>query len=143
MTKHLRYIFMAVLAASCSTGPMPETHDPNADEKDCHVKGIVLNMTEEPVEHLKVTVDWNSGMYQDIQYTDSDGMFTTAVRHAGADDAVTMNITIEDIDGEEYGGAYETLVENITLFEAGETCVNVTLDFRLNLASASESNPQS
>ena len=138
---------MTVLAVSCSSGPMTDMHDPPGDlgaaGKDCHVKGTVLNMTDEPVEHLKVTVDWNSGMYQDIQYTDSDGMFTTKVRHAGTGEAVTMNITIEDIDGDENGGSYETHNENITLFEAGETCVNVTLDFRLNPASASESNPQS
>lgn len=136
---------MAALAASCSAGPMTDMHDPSLEAvgQDCHVKGTVLNMTDEPVEHLKVTVDWNNGMYQDIQYTDSDGMFTTKVRHAGADKAVTMNITIEDIDGEENGGVYESHIENITLFEAGETCVNVTLDFRLNHAIASENSPQS
>ena len=78
---------------------------------------------------------------KDIKYTDSNGMFYLDI--INAPESYNVTLTLEDIDGEENGGLFETLTDTIILFGDPESNSTVKLDYRLNRATASESSPQS
>lgn len=131
-------IIAAVLAVSCMS-----MHYDLAMDSASPAPSIIGNVTDASgvaVEHIKVTLDWNDGVFVAIQYTNSDGGFMADIWEAGEDMVRSLTITLEDIDGEENGGTFETLSETFTVFEEGSV---TELDFRLNRATASESNPQS
>ena len=104
--------------------------------------GYVTDTDDNSIEHIKVTLDWNNGTYQEIKYTDSYGQFQTDCWQPAAREAVTLAITIEDVDGEENGGLFEPVSETIILFENGVQDIVDPMVFRLNRATASESSPQ-
>ena len=108
--------------------------------------GKVSDEQGNPIEHIKVTLEWNTSEVTDIKYTSGSGMFSSQIRAAENDSATTLKITLEDIDGNENGGLFETYTDNITLFETvmPDDSLNViNLDYRLNHATVSENIPQS
>ncbi len=107
------------------------------------IVGKVTNSTDyQPIEHIKITIDWDIDIPKDVKYTSSDGYFTAEIPKEIRGKATTVSITLEDIDGEKNGGLFETLTDTINLFsEEGE--VTGVLDYRLNPATVSESSPQS
>ncbi len=108
-----------------------------------HIVGKVTNKTDyQPVEHIKVTLDWNIDIPKDVKYTSSDGNFTAEIPKEVKGRSTTVTITLEDIDGEKNGGLFEGLTDTINLFGDDGTVTGV-LDYRLNPATASESSPQS
>ena len=114
---------------------------PEAGDSDKLV-GYVTDTDDNSIEHIKVTLDWNNGTYQEIKYTDSYGQFQTDCWQPATREAVTLAITIEDVDGEENGGLFEPVSETIILFENGVQDIVDPMVFRLNRATASESSPQ-
>lgn len=107
------------------------------------LEGKISDLDGNPIEHIKVTADMDIYMsVQEVKYTDSDGSFMIEI-NAGSSVPVTVTLTIEDIDGEENGGLFETMVDTITLFEENGASSIARLDYRLNHATASESTPQS
>jgi hypothetical protein len=86
-----------------------------------------------PINHIKVTITQSSLPL--IVYTSSRGEFI-------ADMALTegpLEITLEDIDGEENGGAFAPLSDTITVLKDQEM---ITLEYCLTFATASENTPQ-
>ena len=106
------------------------------------IVGYVTDTDDNVIEHIKVTFDWNNGTYQEIKYTDSYGQFQSDYWQPAAREAVTLTITMEDVDGDENGGLFETASETITLFENGTQGIVEPIVFRLNRATASENIPQ-
>lgn len=144
MKNTLIYIAIVSLLASCMAADpemaLPDSLDPDMDS---HIKGCVRDTLDNPIEHLKVTLDWNNGMYQDIKYTDSDGIFVSGIQHNPENGNITLTVTIEDIDGEENGGSFESCTDTITLFPDELQSGTIVLDYHLNLSTASENSPQS
>lgn len=136
---------LAALVLSVSSCMMEEAssdiHIPDTGDSDKLV-GYVTDTDDNPIEHIKVTLDWNNGTYQEIKYTDNYGQFQTDCWQPAAREAVTLAITIEDVDGEENGGLFEPVSETIILFENGVQDIVDPMVFRLNRATASESSPQ-
>jgi hypothetical protein len=133
---------LAFAAVSCMTAdPFPGVDSPDTGDSDKLV-GYVTDTDDNSIEHIKVTLDWNNGTYQEIKYTDSYGQFQTDCWQPAAREAVTLAITIEDVDGEENGGLFEPVSETIILFENGVQDIVDPMVFRLNRATASESSPQ-
>ena len=128
----------AVLAASC----MEMQHEPAMDNVALKpvIAGNVTDTSGVAIEHIKVTLNWNDGAFSETQYTNSDGVFTAEIWENVEKAVRSLTVTLEDIDGEENGGTFETLSETFTVFEDNSATV---LDFRLNRATASESSPQS
>lgn len=107
------------------------------------LEGKISDLDGNPIEHIKVTADMDIYMsVQEVKYTDSEGSFMIEI-NAGSSVPVTVTLTIEDIDGEDNGGLFETMVDTITLFEENGASSIARLDYRLNHATASESTPQS
>ena len=131
---------MAVVAVSCMAD-MTQGMPGHEDHRHLIV-GHVTDTSGTAIEHIKVTLDWNNGTYQEIKYTDSYGQFQTDCWQPAAREAVTLAITIEDVDGEENGGLFEPVSETIILFENGVQDIVDPMVFRLNRATASESSPQ-
>lgn len=133
-----------ILYASCSA----DFSFPFQPEGDMPViSGKVSDPEGNPIEHIEVTIDWgSSSLSPDIEYTNSDGEFNVPVRFSGKEDQpATIRITMTDIDGEAYGGFFETKTETFTFFKediytSGEI---IRLAYRLNPATASENIPQS
>mgnify|MGYP003292539346 FL=1 len=133
---------LAFAAVSCmQADPFPGVDSPDTGDSDKLV-GYVTDTDDNSIEHIKVTLDWNNGTYQEIKYTDSYGQFQTDCWQPATREAVTLAITIEDVDGEENGGLFEPVSETIILFENGVQDIVDPMVFRLNRATASESSPQ-
>lgn len=103
--------------------------------------GTVTDQDGTPIEHIQVTLNWNDSKTKEISYTSSEGIFISSA-HLSQRGETSLKITLEDIDGEENGGLYETLVETITILEeeksehvteTGE--INLQMAFRLNRAT--------
>ena len=138
VTGFISILTAAVLTASCMAMQYEPTMD-NVAPKPAIV-GNVTDTSGVAIEHIKVTLDWNDGAFSETQYTNSDGVFTAEIWENVEKAVRSLTVTLEDIDGEENGGTFESLSETFTVFEENSVTI---LDFRLNRATASESSPQS
>lgn len=137
---------LAFLLASCSAAELGMDKEHAALDGLPTINGRITDQDGEPIEHIKVTLDWGGYTIPDVVYTSSDGIFR-AEAHIKKEESVTMAITFEDIDGEANGGSFETLTDTVILYykkenEDGKPVI-FDLDYRLTLSTASESNPQS
>ena len=131
----------AYALASCMAMDMEGVPD-MSDMPELTYPGSVMDTEGRPIEHIKVTIEWQGAFpVKDIKYTDSNGMFYLDI--INAQESYNVTLTLEDIDGEENGGLFETLTDTIILFGDPESNSTVKLDYRLNRATASESSPQS
>ena len=131
----------AYALASCMAMDMEGVPD-MSDMPELTYPGSVMDTEGTPIEHIKVTIEWQGAFpVKDIKYTDSNGMFYLDI--INPPESYNVTLTLEDIDGEENGGLFETLTDTIILFGDPESNSTVKLDYRLNRATASESSPQS
>lgn len=110
-----------------------------------HVNGRVTDLEDNPLEHIKVTFDWGAGTEQSVVYTSSEGMFNTPfIECWDTGGGMTVTVTLEDIDGEENGGLFESKSDKLILYreDFSEEPVRIELDYRLSPATASENSPQ-
>jgi len=138
-----RIFFCIMIISSCAAMDMAPA-DPSSGSPGIRIlEGKISDQEGNPIEHIKVTAEMDLYMsVQDVKYTDSDGIFMIEI-NTDPSVPVTVTLTMEDIDGEENGGLFESMSDTITLFEEdGESSI-ARLDYRLNHATASESNPQS
>lgn len=137
-------ILTAVMTlASCATEPVSEV--PSAFPA---LTGVVTDQNRNPIEHIKVTLEWSDNTDQIETYTSSEGKFRSEIIITNTDGSpVTINLTLEDIDGEDNGGLFETHTESFLLEtennSEAETPHVIDLVFRLNRATDAESSPQS
>ena len=110
------------------------------------VTGKVTDTEGNPIEHIKVTLDWGQYLEKSVVFTSNNGTFKAEAILA-SEGQTTLHIRFEDIDGEANGGIYETFEETIILYEedvdSPDNLIRFEMDFRLNHATASESSPQS
>ena len=133
MNRVIRFMTGIILLsaiAACSKAE-PSMSDPSMLPGNIH--GFVTDEDGSPINHIKVTIAQSSLPL--IVYTSSRGEFI-------ADMALTeglLEITLEDIDGEENGGTFAPLSDTITVLKDQEM---ITLEYCLTLATASENTPQ-
>ncbi len=128
--RFLTGIIVLSAMAACSKAD-PSISDPTMLPGNIH--GFVTDEDGSPINHIKVTITQSS--FPMVVYTSSRGEFI-------ADMVLTeglLEIKLEDIDGEENGGAFATLSDTITVLEDQEM---ITLEYSLTLATASENTPQ-
>lgn len=128
--RFLTGIIVLSAMAACSKAD-PSISDPTMLPGNIH--GFVTDEDGSPINHIKVTLTQSA--FPLVVYTSSRGEFI-------ADMALTegpLEILLEDIDGEENGGAFATLSDTITVLEDQEM---ITLEYSLTLATASENTPQ-
>lgn len=136
-------ISAVTMLASCATEPASDHSNPLPA-----VTGIVTDRSNNPIEHIKVTLAWENSRLPIETFTSSEGKFRSEIIIDETDGSpATINITLEDIDGEENGGLFETHAESFLIetenSAESETPHVIDLVFRLNPATGEESSPQS
>lgn len=106
-----------------------------------NVQGLVTDTEGTPLNHIKVTLDCGEDIGQTTVYTSLKGEFLADIDPA----TQILVITLEDIDGEENGGQFEPMSDQITLLDENPEDDQdiIFLEYRLTRATASGSNPQS
>lgn len=138
----------ALVAATFSAASCMDMSIPLENEGDAvipAVTGKVCDSDGNPIEHIMVTLDWGTGIENNVLYTSSEGVFQTPIPEVIINKESSLTLTLEDVDGEENGGEFESLTDKIMLYPENEEpeTEKVTLDYRLNRATPSENNPQS
>jgi putative lipoprotein (rSAM/lipoprotein system) len=123
--------FIVLGMASCS-----KTEEYNGDIYAI-VKGKVTDEASVPLEHIEVTIDLSKRTEPKTVYTSSDGTFIFDISFKEARNIKKISITLTDTDGEENGGLFETLTEEIHLVEeeSATTPMMLKLDFRCSHAT--------
>lgn len=143
MRKTISYmLLLAMLFSSCS--------DVNPDiqlqgQQMAVVQGTVTDLNNNLLEHIKITVSTGVGVNTQTHYTSSEGKFHCEIPFEMISGQVSLNILIEDIDGEKNGGCFETRSDTVTIYEDDEMNYPIIIDlptFRLNPSTASESTRQ-
>lgn len=142
--RNITYALLALLAAvSCST-EMMELETPGLP-----ITGLVTDTDGNPIEHIKITMEWTEAGISESFYTSSEGTFFCE-SHLSEDGDTEILVTLEDIDGEENGGLFEKSVKVITLMKDeldkkadSEEKFRIEMTFLLTHATPSENIPQS
>ena len=123
--------FIVLGIASCS-----KTEEYNGDIFAI-VKGKVTDEASVPLEHIEVTIDLSKRTEPKTVYTSSDGTFIFDISFKEARNIKKISITLTDTDGEENGGLFETLTEEIHLVEeeSATTPMMLKLDFHCSRAT--------
>ena len=123
--------FIVLGMASCS-----KTEEYNGDIYAI-VKGKVTDEASVPLEHIEVTIDLSKRTEPKTVYTSSDGTFIFDISFKEARNIKKISITLTDTDGEENGGLFETLTEEIHLVEeeSATTPMMLNLDFHCSRAT--------
>ena len=123
--------FIVLGMASCS-----KTEEYNGDIYAI-VKGKVTDEASAPIEHIEVTIDLSKRTEPKTVYTSSDGTFIFDISFKEARNIKKISITLTDTDGEENGGLFETLTEEIHLVEeeSATSPMTLNLDFHCSRAT--------
>jgi hypothetical protein len=105
-----------------------------------NLNGTISDDTDNPIEHIKVTFEWESPFSPLHVYSSANGIFSADLEFSNLTYPITISVTLSDDDGPEYGGEFETKTDEITIPEAGPL---KPITYRLTRATASESSPQS
>lgn len=132
---------LMVLASACT-----QEEGVDAEAPIPFVNGTVTDMDGNPIEHIKIVLEWQENEFIDEVYSTSEGRFRSE-EHMASEGPTRLKVTLEDIDGESNGGLFETYTETFIGYPDEENIepesVRFDLAFRLNRATASESSPQS
>ena len=134
--RHLIYILSALALTSCMADQM---HDPMQDSPI--IEGTISDHMGKPIEHIRVTLAWGSGVEATVVYTSSEGAFKTEIPYA----ETWVDILVSDVDGQENGGEFESVTDKVMLYNDTDEDerLRVILDYRLNPSTPSENSPQS
>ena len=134
--KYLIYILSALALTSCMADQM---HDPMQDTPI--IEGTISDHMGKPIEHIRVTLTWGSGVEATVVYTSSEGAFKTEI----PSEETWTDITVSDIDGQENGGEFESVTDKVMLYNDTDEdeLLRVILDYRLNPSTPSENSPLS
>ncbi|MBR5610591.1 MAG: radical SAM-associated putative lipoprotein [Bacteroidales bacterium] len=105
------------------------------------IAGKITDSKGNPIEHIKVTIE-TEGIQTVSAYTSSEGIFIISIDDKNLKIS-QIQVLIEDVDGEDFGGYYETVKDTVQIDEYQEDGLRLSLDYRLTLSTASEYNPQS
>ena len=96
------------------------------------IAGKISDSEDNPIEHIKVTISIDG--YEPISaYTSSEGIFTISLEE-NMSGISQVNITIEDIDGDENGGHFASKTDTIQIDETTDR-LRLSLDYRLTPAT--------
>ena len=105
-----------------------------------NLNGTVIDEAGNPIEHIRVTFEWESPFSPLTVYSSSNGIFSADLDFTYLTYPITISINLSDADGPEYGGEFESKTDEITIFEEGPLS---PITYQLTRATASESSPQS
>lgn len=119
----------------------------NTDMDYCLIQGHVTDQAGNPLEKIRIGIKTkDSDKTLTTHYTSSNGSFHCELAIPDDYSQMALEIILDDIDGEENGGLFESKTDMITIFEEDYRKRPVIIDlptYRLNHATASESSPRS
>ena len=134
------FIMTMVLMTSC----MAMDSEFMTDIERVQVNGIVIDEEENPINHIKVKMEWDSPYSPMIVYSSSKGYFTADLEIPETGYPVKVSVEISDIDGEDNGGLFQTRTDEIIILdEAYSESSESIITYRLTHATASENNRRS
>jgi len=135
---------VSLMLSSCMAA-LPPAYDDRPDISKPAIEGIVCDEEDNPLEHIMVRLQWGNGLEDNIQYTSSEGRFKSFIPETLIGTESSVSVTLEDIDGIENGGQFETLTDKVLLYQDTEEAgpAIISLEYRLTRATPSENNPQS
>lgn len=137
-------IIFTILTLGILNSCMDALNDHMPDEESIRVDGLVVDETEKPINHIKVTMEWDSPYSPMVVYSSPKGTFTADLEFYRPTYPITVSVTISDIDGEENGGLFQTRNDEFTILEEGYSDNSTApIVYRLTRATASESSLQS
>ena len=137
-------IIPAILALGIIGSCMAPIHSDMYDTERINVNGLVVDENEKPINHIKVTMEWDSPYSPMVVYSSPKGDFSAALEFYRQTYPVTVSVTISYIDGEENGGLFQTRNDEFTILEEGYSSdSNAPIVYQLTRATASESSQQS
>ena len=105
------------------------------------LNGIVTDDEGNPINHIKVTLEWDDDYFSPLSvYTSTKGEFHADLDFCSLRCPTTVSLVLSDPDGPENGGEFETSTFEYTINEEGPVS---QITYRLTRATASESSPQS
>ncbi len=106
--------------------------------------GLVVDENSVPVNHIKVTAEWDSKDSPIEAYSSSKGIFTLELDATGLEYPLMITLTFTDIDGEDNGGIFMQSVSKVVFMEKDDYTDEIPSipTYQLNHATASESNQQ-
>ena len=110
------------------------------------ISGIVTDDAGNPINHIKVTLEWDEASFSPLSvYTSTNGEFYADLDFHYLRYPTTVSIGLSDPDGPENGGEFETLTDQIILFQnvSKEGNGSISLDYQMTRATREENNPQS
>jgi hypothetical protein len=107
--------------------------------------GIVVDENSVPVNHIKVTAEWDSKDSPIEVYSSSKGIFMLELDATGLDYPLMITLTFTDIDGEDNGGIFMQSVSKVVFMEKDDPTDEIPSipTYQLTHATASESSQQS
>ncbi len=141
----MRALVSTGLALCLLTSCMADMASDNIESGMQIIQGQVTDTDDNPLSHIKVTLDWGTGDPGITLYSSLNGKFISELGIDRNELPATLTITLEDIDGEENGGEFNPLTDEITIFEEelSSEAIRLDLHYRLTRATVSESNLQS
>lgn len=137
-------IIFTILTIGILSSCMAPYHDDMHPAESIMVNGLIVDENEKPINHIKVTMEWDSPYSPMVVYSSPKGIFTADLEFIELTYPITVSVEISDIDGKENGGLFQTRNDEFTILEenyAGTS--NAPIVYRLTRATASESSPQS
>ncbi len=102
------------------------------------IKGKVMDEADRPIEHMEVKIHLSKRISPKTLYSSSDGTFIFDITYKEAKNLNSISLTLTDTDGEENGGLFETLTEEIHLYDEERTASSpmmLNLDFHCSHAT--------
>lgn len=123
-----------------------KTEMDHATDSPAFIQGTVTDPVGNPLEKIRITIEAKDIATSQTSYTSSLGHFRCDLPPFGEYGCIILNITIEDIDGTDNGGQFETKTDTITIFEDNYEINPLIIElptYRLTPATVSENTPQS
>lgn len=140
---HILSVVFILGLYSCSDFKTEMDH---AADSPAFIQGTVTDPVGNPLEKIRITLEAKESASRQTSYTSSQGHFRCDLPPFGENGYIILNITIEDIDGTDNGGLFETKTDKITIFEDNYERNPLIIElptYRLTHATVSENNPQS
>ena len=129
---NLKYLISAIgilILTSCSTS------EHEGSDIYAILKGTVTDDSGSPIEHIEVSVELSRKSTK-TYYTSSDGKFICDITYKESKNLKDIRITLTDTDGDENGGLFDTINEEIHLYdEVSNIPMILDLDFHCSHAN--------
>lgn len=135
---------MLCLTTSCMKMDM----EPAFDDAS-YIHGYIKDEEGDAISHIRLSIEGKDAdgntIFSVIGYSSIKGEFYMMVDRPLTSFPLSLDILMEDIDGEENGGLFQPLSDHITIFEdmVRESEPIIELDYRMTRATASENTPLS